>query len=362
MINKDKLKYLKSFPIGARTIKTGIAVALSMFICEFLSVPHPIFAGSATAANMQPAVGQSLKHAGQQITVHFISIFVAIILGLVVEPSPLIMGLAAIIIITICTKLNIKTSIPMGIVAAIFVLDAPSSDFLENALIRSMVIFIGVTVAIVVNMTIMPPKHEKRLIESLLALNKRAAICFEDAINGYLIATPATSESLEEKDKEFKKYLEESETLFELYSNEWRIGFTNDEVKETLYKEYLSYNKILWKNINDIRFLIDERQVRREKAHNPNLSKEFISIAQFLMEVMGDLKEYNIALRMKIEGKEISIDKTIRIWSKLDPIINKWHDKAEKNTYYLHALIEISIITYKIRWAAHESARILKDL
>lgn len=363
MIKKDKLKYLDSFPIGARTVKTGIAVAISMFICEALKIPHPIFAGSATAANMQPAVGQSLKHAGQQIAVHFIAVTIGIVLGLLMEPNPLIMGLAAIILILICTKLKIQTSIPMGIVAAIFVLDAPSNAFLENALMRSAVIFIGVGVAIVVNMTIMPPKHEEKLKESLLALNLRAALCFEDSINGYLIATPATDEDLAEKDAEFRGYLKESETFFELYKNEWRIGFTNNEAKEQLYKEYLTYNKILWKNIKDIWFLIEERKIRRERENNPALSDEFISIAQFLMEVMEELKEFNIALRTKVKGREVvELDKEIKIWTKLDPIINKWQDQTEQNTYYLHALIEISIITYKIRWAANESARILNDL
>ena len=362
MKKKDKSKYLDSFPIGARTVKTGIAVAVSMFICEILSIPHPIFAGSATAVNMQPAVGQSLKHAGQQIIVHFIAITIGIVLGLLMEPNPLIMGLSAIILIVICTKLKIKTSIPMGIVAALFVLDSPSDAFLENALLRSAVIFIGVGVAVVVNMTIMPPKHEGKLKDSLLKLNLRAALCFEDAINSYIIGTEATEEDLAEKDAEFKKYLKEAENFFELYKNEWRIGFTDNEAKEQLYKEYLTYNKILWKNIQEIWFLIEERRVRREKEENPTLSVEFVSIAQFLMEVMDQLKEYNIALRTKVKGQEATVDKEIRIWSKLDPIINEWHDQAEMNSYYLHALIELSIITYKIRWAANESARILKDL
>jgi len=171
---------------GARILKTGLAVMLSMIIVKFLNVEPALFAGAATVLNMQPSVGQSFLNAREQIYVHFLAISIAVFLGLTLGPNPVSMGLAAILVIYSCNKFTWKSAISGGVMASIFILGAPSTEFLGHALTRSIAIFIGVGTALVVNLTIAPPRYRQPLIEKLLELNQSISDTYIQAILNFL--------------------------------------------------------------------------------------------------------------------------------------------------------------------------------
>ena len=352
--------------LGARVIKTGIAVTISMYICYVFNIQPAIFAGAATVVNLQPSVVQSLSNAKEQVFVHFMAIGVAIALGLTLGPHAVTMGISAVIIITICNKLGIKQGIAMGIVASIFILDSPPTEFLDHAFIRSLAIFIGLTTALVVNVTIAPPHYKDRLVDKLKEINGAITDAFNDGVTSYFSLNIISEEEWQRKKSHLKGLVKEGEALYNLYTYEagYGLGSNNkDRLKDKtilFYKEYLTYSKGLIQRTSDIHFLALERKNRRTQRGDLPVSPHFQEILDLLEEVHKLFIYYNQELSEKLD-KGISISHVSPpIWNRIDTLLAHWHDRFPAGSYYLHALIEVSLITYKINWATTESIRLLQ--
>jgi hypothetical protein len=351
--------------VGARTIKTGIAVTISMFLCALLDIELAIFAGAATVLNLQPSVGLSLYNAKEQLIIHFTSISIATVLGFMIGSNPLIMGLTSIIIIMVGNKLRWKSGSVGGIMAALFILGSPSSEFLQHAMTRSISITIGVAVALLVNMTIARPNYRKPLLTKLMELNTAIAGYFTEAMQSYLQLNIAAGEGHEKRAKTIEQLFRESQKLYDLYVIDLGPapddpGTINKENTEpALLSAYFTYNKGLWQSTRDVLFLAEQRRERRQRSGDMPISPEFQEILALLDSAVQMFVHYNDELTLKLQGKNVEPGTELRIWRKLDEIINGWHDRFPSGSYYLHALVEVSILTDKIRWAAKESSRLL---
>ena len=352
---------------GARVIKTGIAVALSMFICDILHVHPAIFAGATAVLTIQPSLGKSFNKALELVLTQLIAITLAITLGMTIGGNPLVMGLSTILVILICNRLKLRGSITGGIVATIFVLDSPPDQFLDQAIIRSIVIFIGVVSGLFVNITLAPPHYEVQLGLKLIELNKFIFRNFKQVIENYVQLTPPKPHALTALEKEIGRLFKEVHDYYGLYKHD--LGITKDnnnkidqrKVIAQLYNDYLTYNKGLWQRTKDIFFLAEERTKRRKKAGDQPTSEDFQQILHLIDSSLELFSQYNRVLQEKIAGKATMHVEEPHIWSKLDKIINQWHSHNYEGSYHLHALIEVSLITHKIRWAAKESAHLLKQ-
>ncbi len=353
--------------IGARTVKTGLAVTISMFLCALFDIELAIFAGAATVLNLQPSVGLSLYNAKEQLIVHFISIGIATALGFTVGSNPLIMGLTTIIIIMVANKLRWKSGSVGGIMAALFILSSPSAQFLQHALSRSLSITIGVAVALVVNMTIARPNYRNPLLTKLIELNTAIAGYFTEAMQSYVKLNIADSVSHEKRSKDIEQLFRDSQKLYELYLLDLGPAPDNAKTKNkentesALFSAYLAYNKGLWQRTRDVLFLAEQRRERRRCSGDMPISPEFQEILAMLESAVQLFVHYNDELLLKLQGKDVEPGTELRIWRKLDEIVNRWHERFPSGSQNLHALVEVSILTDKIRWAAKESSRLLKS-
>lgn len=349
---------------GARILKTGIAVTISMYICVLLNIEPAIFAGAAAFLNLQPSLGKSFYNALEQILTHFVAIGIAIMLGLTIGGHPLVMGLGTILVILICNRFEWRSSLSGAIMATIFVLASPPDQFLNHAFIRSLAIFIGVGSALLVNITIARPHYEMPLRQKLIALNKFIMAHFNQVVQNYLQLTPPPPQTLKQLNKKAGKFFNEVHDYYGLYKHDLGIldddGKINRKTKTKFYRDYLNYNRGLWQRTKDIFFLAQDRDKRRKETGNLPPSEDFEEILELINSTLELLNQYNQQLQKKILGATTTYVEEPHIWSKLDQIIKQWqgyhHDKGSD---HLHALIEVSLITYKIRWAAKESARLL---
>jgi uncharacterized membrane protein YgaE (UPF0421/DUF939 family) len=130
--------------IGARVLKTGIAVAITtMFFCKFLGLEPAFFGAVSAVINMQPSIFLTLRAARDQIFVHLLGIAAGFFFGYFLGVNPFSAGLIVILLIPIYIKLRLHSGITMGIVAALFVLSSSTEEFMMHALARSGVIFVG---------------------------------------------------------------------------------------------------------------------------------------------------------------------------------------------------------------------------
>lgn len=149
--------------LGARILKTGIAIVFSLYLGQLLHSPSPVFAAIAAIFAIQPTIYRSYLTIIEQIQGNVIGALLAILFVLVVGNHFIVIGLAAIIAISINLKLKIENTIGLSLVTLIAIMESPGGNFLQFAMIRFSTIMLGVFAAFVVNLVFLPPKYEKKL-------------------------------------------------------------------------------------------------------------------------------------------------------------------------------------------------------
>jgi len=351
--------------IGARTLKTSIAVALSVYLCVLLDIQPSLFAAASAVVCMQQSIGKSIRNGLEQLVVNVVSALVAVLLGLVIPIQYLSMAFATIIMIIICTKVfKAHAQVVLAVMSAIFILASPQEQFVEHAVTRFLAILIGLVTANAINWAIVPPNYKKALAAKLIELNNFTVQIFSNSVNRYLYLTAANEEENKKNQNEYVRLLDEAEKLFELFHYEPNIHFSNkqkgkDAIGQQLFKEYLNYNQGLWQRAQDLFFLAEERRTRRREADDPAISSEFKRIFEMLLNVMFNATSYNLELQKKIKGEATVTYPQPHVWSKLNEILNLWQENTPSTNFYIHAWLEVSVVTFHIRWFAKESARLL---
>lgn len=153
--------------LGARIFKTGIAIVFALFLAQLLELPTAVFAGIAAIFAIQPSIYRSYLTIVEQLQGNLIGATVAVIFTLIFGPQLVVVGLAAVIVMTIMLKLGLEKSISLALVTMIAVMEVKDDNFLTFALLRVATILVGVLAAFVVNMLFMPPKYETKLFQAI---------------------------------------------------------------------------------------------------------------------------------------------------------------------------------------------------
>lgn len=153
--------------LGARVLKTGIAIVIALFLAQLLELPTAVFAGIAAIFAIQPSIYRSYLTIVEQLQGNLIGATVAIVFTLVLGPQLVIVGLAAVVVMIIMLKLGLEKSISLALVTMIAVMEVKGDDFMTFALLRFATILVGVLAAFLVNLVFIPPKYETKLFQSI---------------------------------------------------------------------------------------------------------------------------------------------------------------------------------------------------
>lgn len=157
-----KFIYMK---LGARILKTGIAIILALFLAQLIELPSPVFAGIAAIFALQPTIYRSYLTVIEQIQGNIIGAVIAVVFVLMFGNEFFIIGLAAILLITLNLKFNLENTISLSLVTLIAIMVTPGDEFIEFALLRFSTVMIGVFAAFIVNLVFLPPKYESKLYQ-----------------------------------------------------------------------------------------------------------------------------------------------------------------------------------------------------
>lgn len=351
--------FFQSKTPGARTLKTGIAISISMYLCEILGLPSPVLAGAATISNMQPGTGESIEKAKNQALAHVVAIITAIIFGVIFGPSPLIIGIVSILIITICVSLKIEDYIRVAIIAAIFILYSPGSNYLLSATQRTGTIFVGITVGVLINITILPPENEKRLKEEFIALHREINDFFEESFNNYLLVQNTPIEDFTQKEIIIEEKIKVAVEALEAFKAELRFDSFEIKEKEDFYDKYLAYQKILLKNIIDI-YSLSER--RRDRIFNKKtgIPEEYFSeISSVIVQLFSDFQRWNDLVIKKVKEEPIDYPELESFWDIFNKKIINQYDAISDKEDFVPTIVEVSIVVYKLKWAMEEARKIV---
>jgi len=351
--------------IGARVLKTGIAVAITMFFCKFLGLEPAFFGAVSAVINMQPSIFLTLRAARDQILVHLLGIAAGFFFGYFLGVNPFSAGLIVILLIPIYIKLRLHSGITMGIVAALFVLSSSTEEFMMHALARSGVIFVGLGSAMLVNVLLWPPRYTKLLKEKLRQSNEAAVLYFCRAVQDYVGLDSSRELHIDtEQRKRVYKLNKEARMILDLLSSERPVVAESTEPREwiTLAEKLIDYNESIIKKGDRIFDLLPTRLERRMKSDAPPVSDEFKAILEILESGCTIVVRVNGKIRSVIvDGGIVSPEEiSEEYWESLTTAIEQWQQRLA-GSYYLHGLLEIAVTANEIKWATRQAKILLQE-
>lgn len=347
--------------IGARTLKTGLAVTITLFICKIFNIEPASFAAITAVVNMQPSVGKSLKNAWEQIGVHVLAVVVSLIIGSLLGTSPAIIGLAVVIIILLCNRIGWSGGIILGIVSIIFILDSPPDQFLTHALNRSLSIFAGLGVALVINRILAPPRYKAKFLSQLDELFLLSARYFLDSLHAFIHAGNLVSYDKPDP-LEQKEALDKVMSLYE-YARDELIAEDNRLFLERLLEICSGFIE-RGQNINAV---TAQRVKRRQSSDAPfnigQVTQEFQGVLDVLATGETTLLELIDTLSQGLRQKKSFgfFGEDVLYWERFDKIFDDWNRQVS-GVFYLRALMEVSVVATEVRWAARRTKTLLNLL
>ncbi|HWL23056.1 MAG TPA: aromatic acid exporter family protein [Ureibacillus sp.] len=275
--------------LGARVLKTGVAIVFSLFLAELLSMPSPVFAGIAAIFAIQPSIYRSYLSIIEQIQGNIIGATIAVLFGLIFGHHIVAIGIAAIIVIGIMIKMKLDNSLSLALVTVVAIMVYQGNDFLEFSMVRFGTVMVGVLAAFIVNMIFLPPRYEVKLFKAIYTLQ-------DDIIRWTRLAVRNASEHNSTKtaiSKIHSRFIE-LEKIYEFYKEERNYTKKNRFVharKLVVYRQMLTTTKKSMELLS--------RVYKHENAIG-NLPNSFRSL---FLERLDFLLTYHEQLLLKYTGK-----------------------------------------------------------
>jgi uncharacterized membrane protein YgaE (UPF0421/DUF939 family) len=277
--------------LGARILKTGIAIILSLFLAQLLELPSPVFAGIAAIFAVQPTIYRSYLTVIEQVQGNFIGAILAVIFVLTLGNNFFIIGLAAILVIILNLKLNLENTISLSLVTLIAIMVTPGDEFIEFALLRFSAIIIGVLSAFIVNLAFLPPKYEKKLYQKNATLT-------EEISKWIRISTRHASEHqlLKADIEKLREGTLKLEHLYRMYKEERDYLKKNNLAKSrklVVYRQMITTNKKALdtlKRLHRYEFEVNHMPEDFQEAIQEQLDSAINHHEQVMLKYIGKIK------------------------------------------------------------------------
>ncbi|PPA68828.1 FUSC family protein [Jeotgalibacillus proteolyticus] len=317
--------------LGARVLKTGIAIVLALYLAEFLQLPSPIFAGIAAAFVVQPTIYRSFVSILEHIQANIIGAVVAVLFVLIFGNHVVVIGFAAVITITIILKLKIESTIGLALVTLIAIMEVQQVEFVTFALLRFTTIMLGVLSSFVVNLIFLPPKYETKLYYKISTTT-------DDLVKWVRLSTRhATEHQLLKKDIEkFKERLIKIDQIYLMYKEE-RGYLKRNSVSKT--RKLVVYRQMISTARRNFEILKRLHRFENELNHVPE------SLQLLIQEQLDCLMSYHEQLllrfvrKVKATNEDEQLNHTCLNHKEVTDIfmkeVNKARDEEENNAYHL---------------------------
>lgn len=342
----DKIKQW----FGPRILKTGLGVTVALIICEAFAIQPASFAAITVVINMQPSVSKALNNAWEQISINIAAILLAIALGMTVGSNPYIIGLGVIFMIALANRIGWR-GVGIGVVSIIFILDAPSEQFLEHALARSISILLGLAVALVINQILAPPRYKKMFEASVSELLYDSSKFFLESIDHYC-SSHLYNEYLKVKTTKLEERLILTRNLYEKAREEY-----NASEKMQLMELLLEVCRGFIERGENIEEMTRQRVKRRHWPDAPSvpgeISEEFQELQKDILlgrNILANMRDH-VVLSFSYPHSDPLDTLDQEYWEHFDQRLDNWQ-RNFFGSYYIRALMEVSVVATEMRWAS----------
>ncbi|OLS03799.1 FUSC family protein [Tissierella creatinophila] len=155
---------MKFKKVGMRTVKTVIAVVLTLEISKILNINSPILAGIAAIMTMETSVSESFSTGKYRMYGTVFGAIIALIITWISPVNFVTTALGLFVILYISNMLKWQDAVRMAmIVFLVIIIDFEEGYRFTYALNRTLDTFIGVIVGTTINYFIRPPKIEIKM-------------------------------------------------------------------------------------------------------------------------------------------------------------------------------------------------------
>jgi uncharacterized membrane protein YgaE (UPF0421/DUF939 family) len=275
--------------LGARILKTGIAITLALFLATLIGLPAPVFAGIAAVFAIQPSIYRSYLSVIEQFQANVIGAVFAVIFVLLFGNDPFIIGLTAIIVIGLNIKLKIEKTISVSIVTVIAIMESPGEQFIEFSLLRFSTIMLGILSAFIVNLVFIPPKYEKKLYDQNVEQT-------EEIFKWIRVNTRHVSEhnTLKTEIEKIKENMMKLDQLY-LFFKEERNYFQKNKVAKS--RKLVLFRQMILTTNKAFDTLRKLHRFENELHHMPT------SFQQLFIKEIDDLINFHEQILLRFDGK-----------------------------------------------------------
>lgn len=183
--------------LGLRTIKTGVALTLAIFVAQLLEIEYPFFVGMTAIISMDKTMTNSLKMGRNRVVGTFLGACIGVLLSYVDRGNPLLCGIGIMILILICNYLRLQGSITIGGIVMIAIMVHTDKTPLFYGFHRTFDTLIGALVSLFVNIVLFPYANNKRLESIILQLWEKTDRIVDALRNGEIIDTTSLNQEMD---------------------------------------------------------------------------------------------------------------------------------------------------------------------
>jgi uncharacterized membrane protein YgaE (UPF0421/DUF939 family) len=204
--------------IGARVLKTGIAVSIALWIGQLVGLESPLIAAIAAIFTIQPSIYRSWMQVLEQLQSNVLGAIIAIGAVLLIGNTPIAVGLVCIGVILLCIRLKTEETIALTLVTVVVIMEAQGQGWML-AWDRLAAILTGMVSAFTVNVVIAPPRHRNRFLKRIEETQVLLSRLLRTAVSNEL------KEKVYQKEQDLlRSMLRKLEESYELFAEErvWR--------------------------------------------------------------------------------------------------------------------------------------------
>lgn len=168
--------------IGARVLKTGLAVALAIYLSDLFTFITPVVAAVASIFAIQPSVQRSYKEMINQVQANLIGAAIALLALHLFGHTPIAVGLVVILVILINIRMRMESTIGLTLITVVVVMESSSADIM-SALTRIWMVTTGMVSAFAVNVLVFPPRPQKQYYVQINEASSQLSVLLRTAVS-----------------------------------------------------------------------------------------------------------------------------------------------------------------------------------
>ncbi|SET92185.1 Uncharacterized membrane protein YgaE, UPF0421/DUF939 family [Salinibacillus kushneri] len=272
----------KYFPLGGRTIKTGISVFITALICQIFNFPA-IFAVMTAIVTIEHTAADSIKKAFVRFPASAIGAFLSVSFYTAFGKTAITYALAAMLTIAICHKLKLDEGIVVATLTAIAMIPDFHGNSFGSFFVRLATTSIGIIVSTGVNFFLIPPDYTNVIHKNINNLfQKSANLCLNIS---YLLLDHNTNQKQKNKllYQQINRDINHTYRLIAFQREEWRYHkYSKDTFRQVhMWQKQLNFLQQIIDHIGNLRFVhLKENSFRSEEKKL--LHNIFVSVAEIL--------------------------------------------------------------------------------